>query len=390
MADLNTKTFTQLVQGQAAQIQARASVLVNFALGALFRAWTEAVAAVVLWLQSLILTVLMFSRASTSSGADLDSWIADFGGPFVVNGEVQFARIPSVPSSGLVTFSRFTTGTQALIAVGAAVETQDGALRFAVVKDAENVAWSETDQAYVMSPGQDEVFVPVVNLLAVGDAFGSRGNVLAGAINTIVSTLPGVDLVTNEDDFANGVDAETDEALRIRFRGFIQALADGTPTAIIYWVKSLGAKVSATIVEYQEIDGTPKAAYFYAVVDDGRDVVDPTFLATATAVIDAHRAAGVEFDAYLRTLVPVDVSFTITTALAADEDDAGALAVAAVRAYLNSLALGETMVFNRLFSVIYGASSLIIDVDDLQANGDDVSIVAAPVERIVAGTVAAL
>lgn len=384
MADLNTKTFTQLVEGMAAQVQARAAGLIDFTVGTVIRSLTESVAALTLWLQAQILAVLGMSRASTSVGADLDSWIADFGGPFVENGLPTITRIPAVAATGDVTFTRLTATGTALITPGASVETLDGSQRYVVVEDTENAYWSPADGGYLMGNLQATISVPVMALVG-----GSAGNATAGQISVITSPMPGIDQVTNPLDFDTGADAESDEALRVRFRAFIQSLADGTPAAIIFWVKAMGANVSAAIVEYQDLNGTPHAAYFYAVVDDGKDVVDPDFLAAATAQVDLHRAAGIEFDVYLRDLVPANVTLDITVANPGDAAFVRALVDDAITDYINSLVLGEDLSFNRLYQVVYAASPLVLDVDNLLVNSGTANVVAAPVERIVAGTVVA-
>ncbi len=382
MADLNTKTFTQLVEGQAAAVQARSTALIDYTIGSLMRAFAEAIAGVVLWLQSIILGVLMLSRAATSNGADLDSWIADFGGPFIENGATVFGRLPAVSATGAVTFSRFSSVGIGAVPAGATIETADGTQRYVVVADPENVAWSEADQAYLLSDGQATISVPAMALVG-----GLAGNANAGQIDTITSAIPGIDQVTNPLAFENGLDAETDAALRVRFRGYIQALADGTPPAIMYWLRAMGVTVTAQIVEYQLVDGTPKPAYFYVIVDDGSGAPDADFIAAATAQVDLHRAAGVEFDVYGSSVLAVAVAMDILTSNPLDHDDAAALVVLAVEAYLDSLALGEKMVFNKLYQVIYGASPLIIDVDNLVANAGVVDIVPAVGQTIKAGAV---
>jgi hypothetical protein len=73
MASLQTYTFTELVSNIATAVQGSASALLDFTVGSVLRAIAEATAAVVLWLQAIILQVLTLTRASTSVGSDLDS-----------------------------------------------------------------------------------------------------------------------------------------------------------------------------------------------------------------------------------------------------------------------------------------------------------------------------
>src|SRR4051794_26633430 len=113
MAQLITYTFSQIVSNIATAVQGSAKSLLNFTVGSVLRAIAEATASVVLWLQAIILQVLTLTRAATSVGTDLDSWMADFG----------LARLAAVAAAGQVTFARFTATMQAVVPVGANVQT---------------------------------------------------------------------------------------------------------------------------------------------------------------------------------------------------------------------------------------------------------------------------
>ena len=102
---LSLRTFSSLVQDMAAAVQASASQLLDLTVGSTLRAVLEANASVGLWMQWLILLVLRTTRAATSSGSDLDSWMAD----------MTLVRLPAVAATGTVTFSRFTATIAGLI-----------------------------------------------------------------------------------------------------------------------------------------------------------------------------------------------------------------------------------------------------------------------------------
>ena len=128
---LSLQTFSTLVQNMAAAVQGASNQLLDLTVGSTLRAVLEANASVALWMQWLILQVLRMTRAATSSGADLDSWMADF----------SLMRLPAVAATGLVTFSRFSPTMAALVPVGALVRTADGTQTFRVTEDTANVAW---------------------------------------------------------------------------------------------------------------------------------------------------------------------------------------------------------------------------------------------------------
>jgi len=217
MANLNVQSFDQLVASQAAAIQGSASPLLDFSIGSILRAIAEGNAGVLLWLQGLIIQVLTTTRAATSAGADLDSWVADYG----------VSRLSAVPASGQVTFSRFFTTAQVVVPVGAVVQTADNSQKFTVTLDPTNSAWSAALGGYVLAPGVASLTVP-----AQAEIAGSAGNVMIGAISSMATVNPGLDTVTNAAPFVNGLDAESDPALRNRFGLYVASLAKATKTAI--------------------------------------------------------------------------------------------------------------------------------------------------------------
>jgi uncharacterized phage protein gp47/JayE len=117
---LSLRNFNTLVQNMAAAVEASATQLVDLSVGSTLRAVLEANASIGLWMQWLILLVLRMTRAATSSGGDLDSWMGDF----------SLARLPAIAATGIVTFSRFTPTVAALIPAGALVRTSDGTQTF--------------------------------------------------------------------------------------------------------------------------------------------------------------------------------------------------------------------------------------------------------------------
>ena len=90
---LQLQTFDTLVQNMAAQLQASASTLLDLTIGSTLRAVIEASASIGLWMQWLSLLVLQTTRAATSNGPDLDTWMGDF----------SLTRLPATPSLSLST-----------------------------------------------------------------------------------------------------------------------------------------------------------------------------------------------------------------------------------------------------------------------------------------------
>jgi uncharacterized phage protein gp47/JayE len=363
---LQTQDFVTLVRNQVTAIQGYASVLVDLTIGSILRAIVEANAAVAIRLQSLIVQVLAITRAATSSGADLDSWVADFG----------VARLPATFATGQVTFSRFTSTQQAVVPVGSTVQTGDGSQQYAVVADATNPAYNGTLGGYVMGVGTASVTVPVVAVVA-----GAAGNAIAGAVSVIAGAIAGVDTVTNAAGFVNGADAESDAALRTRFIAYVRSLSKATKDAIRYAVTSLKQGVTCSLVENETYGGAIQMGYFYVVVDDGTGAPTGTFLSTVANAVDAVRPFCSSFGVFGPVLVNAAVSMTVTVGAGYDVAATKTLVSDALKTYINSLGRDPTtqvmtLPYSRLAQVAYDASPGVTNVTSVTLNGGTADLTA--------------
>lgn len=284
MANLPTRSFTAIVQSFAAGVQGRASDLIDFTVGSPLRAIAEAMAALTLWLQSIALQILAATRAATSSGTDLDTFVADFG----------LSRIGATYASGVVTFGRFTANATAItIPVGTQVRTSDDSQTFIVIADATYGTYSASAAGYVMAALVGSINVPVEAVVA-----GSGGNVSASTITQILSTIAGIDTVTNSSAFTNSADQESDSALRSRFVAYINQLSKGTRAAIDYAISLISTNIERTLTENHNTSGNIDYGYFYAVIDDGTGSPSSATIAAANAAIENVRAFTIAYGVF--------------------------------------------------------------------------------------------
>lgn len=363
MANLNLKSFNTLVQNQAAAIQARSRVLVDFTVGSILRATVEAGASIGIWLESLIVYVLSITRASTSERSDLDSWMADFG----------LLRLGSISATGLVTFSRFTGTSPALIPVGAQIRTADGTQFFTVISDITNSAFDPAQDGFVIPATVLSLSVPVQ-----ASTPGSVANVGANTITVLASSLPGVDYVTNAGPLTTGVDAENDQAFRSRFPNFLQSLSKATRQAITYAVQSLGLGLQVQIVEFQSYAGAAQSGFFYVVFDDGSGAPSDALRDRVYQAVDAVRAQGIQFGVFKPTVTNAAISFEIVVAAGFSKTALIAMAGTKVGVFVNSLGLGSGLPYTRLLQVIYDTSAGILNVKNLTVNGVALDIAPDP------------
>ena len=369
---LQLQNFTTLVAAAAATVQGTARNLVDLTVGSTLRAMLEASASVALWVQWLVVQVLQTTRAGTSEGADLDSWMADF----------TVARLPSVVAVGELTFSRFGTTGTALVPAGTLARTGDGSVLFTVVAAASHAGWVPALGAYRMEAGAAAMTVPAAALEA-----GSAGNVQASAINLVSAALPGIDGVSNAAGFLGGMDAEDDTALRARFTRFLDSRARATPGAIAYAVAGVQQGVRHALLENVLPDGSPLMGSFVVAVDDGSGVPSASLLAAVGAAIEEMRPVGAIYSVRGPLVGIIDVAMSVEVSPGAAPGTVRDRVAGAIAEHINGLGMGRAVVWSRLFQVAYEASDQVIRVGSVVVNGGAVDVLAGPASVAKSGAI---
>ncbi len=363
--------FSALVQSSAAAVQGAARALLDFSVGSTLRAILEGNASVALWLQYLILRLATTVRAATSSGTDLDSWCADFG----------LARLPAVAAVGQVTFARYAPSVAALVPVGTQVRTLDGSQTFTVTTDTANAAWSASQGGYVLAINAASVTVPV--RAAVG---GVAGNVVAGAIASIVAALPGVDTVTNAAALEGGTDAEADGAFRARFAAYIASLRRGTLGAIGFGIASIHQGVSYTIIENEDIAAAFTPGHLVIVADDGTGTPSSAFLAKVETAVEAYRAASVRYTVVAPSVVTATIAAAISILPGYDGATVRAAVDDALTAQANAGGIGDDLAYFGLAQTALSVGG-VAGLTTLTLNAGTANLVASAKQVVRAGTV---
>jgi uncharacterized phage protein gp47/JayE len=270
-----------------------------------------------------------------------------------------------------VTFSRFTPTLQAVVPVGAVVQTTDGTQQFTVNLDTTNAAYSAALGGYVLAPS-----IASVNVSVTAVTPGSGGNVVSGAISQLSQSAPGVDTVTNAAAFTNGVDAETDAAARARFVTYLASLSKATKAAVGNAITSLQQNLTYTLTENFTYGGVYQPGFFYAVVDDGSGSPPSPLLLTVSNAIDAVRPFTSTFAVFAPVVVNASVVMTIVTAAGYTHSAITALVQTALQTYINTLPLGTSLAYSRLAQVAYDASPAVTNVTGVTLNGGTSDITA--------------
>ncbi len=385
---VQTQSFSSFVSNAVTAIQGAAQQLLDLAVGSVLRAFVEAVAGVALWLQGMALQIASLTRFATSSGTDADSWAADFG----------FTRLPAQSASGPVTFARFTPSQQASIqaatsngtdangntiwAGGFLIQTADGSQQYQAIPDTTQTAYSSSLNAYVLPAGVASIIATVQSLTA-----STAANAGVGAINTLGAAISGVDTVANAQAFTNGANAESDQAFKIRFVGYLASLAKATPAAIKNAIASIQQDLSYSLTENQAYPGGSELGYFYAVVDDGSGAPPSSLISSVSNAIDAVRPIGSVYGVF----APIDLTANITLSLKIAAGYSGAALQAAVQnalsAYVESLGVGQSLPFTKIAQLAYDTSPGITNVTGILLNGSTADISASAKQVINPGAI---
>jgi uncharacterized phage protein gp47/JayE len=352
---LSLQTFSTYVQQFAATAQAEASVDLDFTVGSIMRALAEANSAQALWLQWIAFQVLQTTRLATSTGIDVDSFIKDFA----------LTRLPGVSATGQVTFGRFTAVTSALVPIGAQVKTTDGTQTFSVIADTTQPGWNAAQNGYLMAAG---VYNVTATIQAVNA--GTVGNVLPGTVSQLASAIPGVDTVTNALAFTNGVDPETDQAVRARFLLYIAGLSKATEAAVGSAIAGVQQGLSYAIVENNPLPGS-----FIVVIDDGSGAPPAALLNNVFTAVNLVRPVGSSFSVIAPNVTRVTVQCTLAVGPGVSKTNLIGPVETAITDYINGLPVGASLAYTRLAQIIYDvAPTQITNVTGLAVNGGTADI----------------
>jgi uncharacterized phage protein gp47/JayE len=271
----------------------------------------------------------------------------------------------------------------ALIPAGALVRTADGTQTFSVSADTAHASWSVSGNGYVVAAGLVALDVPVI-----AQTPGSAGNVQAGTISLLASALPGIDAVSNANGFQNGLDDESDDAFRSRFRNFIASRSRATPLAVGYTISSIQQGLNYDIQENADPSGQSLMGSFVVTVDDGSGSPSTALLSTVQTAIDAVRPVGSVFSVQAPTVVTANISLNITVPAGTTKAPILALVGNAIGAYIDSLPIGVVLPLTRLAQIAYSASPAVINVGAVMANGSTSDIAVGATEVVKAGMIA--
>lgn len=313
-------------------------------------------------LQFLAGAVAAFSRAQTSTGADLDSFMAQFG----------FTREPAGAGIGTVVFSTAVPATQQIvIPVDTIVQTPGGQIQYKVIADNSNPSFNAGLNGYVIPIGQSSANV-TVQATQAGTAF----NVQNGQLTQILNTIFGISSVTNPSAIIDGTNIESDAAFRKRFVDWLNSLAKGTYQALLLALEDVAGLTKVALYENVKAIGSPPTSFIYpntphqyppmgnivAIVSDGSNSPPGSLIQAAWNAVNVTRAFGIMFQVLPPQIVNLNINVAVRINGNADQATVYTNIQNAIIAYVQALPIGQTVSGAQLTSIALGADPAVLNV----------------------------
>lgn len=226
---------------------------------------------------------------------------------------------------------------------------------------------------------------------------GTDNNILANTIHTLngdgylVTSITGVEHVINDSAFSNGTEAESDDERAERFQTTVQGLHGGTVKGIEADVLAIDQIKSVTLRERDPVPGTNTI-----IADDGTGNLSTALIDTIRTLIDGDPddlantpgsgVAGITYNIQAPTVVPVDVTATITrVGTISDSTELQTAVQSAIEQYINTRRLGEDVVLSEIIKRAKAAHPAVYDFT-ISVPASNTSISTAQISRTGAGT----
>ena len=301
----------------------------------------------------------------------------------------SFNRLPASHTSGNVQFSRSILVGEATVPIGTRVKVPGSSSRIYV-----------TRAIGTMSEGVGFVEVPVVC-----ETVGAAGNTAKFTIVEVMGSLPfDTGAVTNQIPFLNGVEQESDEDRRDRFRRYIAGLSKGTVVALdaaarsVYLTDVDGKvieRVTGVLVREPFRDSPEGLVGLVEIyIDNGAGSSSDLLLEAVYQILVGTKAgpgvitpgwiaAGIDLEIYRVTAQPLDVLCTVSILVGFDVPTVVTQVKEALTVYIQGLQVYQTAILSELVAV-----AMYVDgVTDVTFQSPTGNVTTVFDRRIVPGTV---
>ncbi len=365
------QVLSNLIGAWAAESGAVPQLLPGDPLLALF----QAVSSQIVFLESVAQYVANLTRAQTSTGTDLDSWMAQF----------DFTRLPAVYAVGPVTLGvNSVHNTSTNVSLNTVVQTVGGAIQYQLIADTTQAAYDPTSQSYVLPANTSSITATAQALAA-----GSSSNVQAGQLTQFSSPPAGIDTVTNGLAIQNGLDAESDSAFLARFVVYIQNLSKATLGAVEEAITSVQADLDYVVLDNTNAANQFQPGMFTVVIDDGSGNPPSTLINAVANAVTAVRGLSILSSVIGPQLVSGTVSLAVRLASGYTLAMVTAPVQDAVATFSTTLTIGGAAYIDAIMDAAKSVTGVLSVAPTMLIDGVNSDLLVTPLEvwRVTAGNV---
>ena len=214
----------------------------------------------------------------------------------------------------------------------------------------------------IVLPDNDVLYVEALEI-------GYEYNLLAGSVFELKEPQYGIETLTNETDFENGVDAETDEELRERFKYIIQnPRTSGNVNNYKEWALECDGVGRVKVYPLWNGNGTVKVL----IIGNDNLPCDTDTINTVKAHIEDERPIGATVTVETPTLLELTFNIDIKLDSAYSLDTAKEYIENALKEYIENLEDGDVIYFKALSTV--GELECVDDITECKINNKQKNI----------------
>lgn len=300
----------------------------------------------------------------TATGTNLDNRVANWG----------VTRKPAIAANKAFNFNKIVPATNTLtIPAGTLITTMPAA-------DGSTIQFT-TDQAGMLTVGQNTV---AISATCKVPGPGIAGNLAANTPLLIGSALPGIDSVTLSDAITNGIDKESDNALRARCLSVIQnPQGGGTQADYKNWALSVTGVKTAHVLPLNRGPGT-----IDIVITGPGGVPDAALIAAVQAEIDSRKPLNVDVLVIPPDAVTINSTIIITLEPGFTIEGVMPSIDTAVANYIYSVPTGGTVYNTSMAAAIISIQGILDCAITLSVSGvTNTNIVLGSEQIAISGTI---
>ena len=206
-----------------------------------------------------------------------------------------------------------------------------------------------TNNIAYITAGKKEV---TVNCTA--EISGADSNVVAGAINVLITSIPGINAVTNTYAFVGGADKETDEQLRKRIINSYKSISNGTNQAF-YESLAMSIEGVTSVSVVPRAIGTGTVGVY---ISSNGDKPDDALVAKVQSVMNEEREINVDVRVIGASKYLASLSVNIKVLEGYNFNDVALKVKDSIREYVSSLEIGQSLYENYVGKVILGVEGV--------------------------------